>query len=173
MAPRSQEQSIARLLPGIQCDEVLCWVGSTEEPDSAVQIGRALAQTTGGRCHVVAGLDTPQRADDGQQRQAPLTPETISRANRRLSKLYGEDVVTMALPGHSISEVRRYARSHHVTLVVMGEQALEVERKYGESLCDQAPCTLMIIVPPARGGSPTYSGRGNRAPRMGQQQQEG
>jgi len=171
MANDRLEQDLAQLLPGIQCDEVLCWVASTEEPDSAVQVGRALARGSGGRCHVVAGLDTSRGPSSGQERQPPITPETISRANRRLSKLYGEEVVTMALPGHCITEVRRYARSHQVTLVVMGEQALEVERKYGESLCDQAPCTLMIIVPPARGGSPTYSGRGNRAPRMGQQQE--
>jgi K+-sensing histidine kinase KdpD len=172
MANQRHEHELAHLLPGIRCDEILCWVASTEERDAAVQVGRALADGCGGRCHVVAGLDTPRQTESGGHRSAPLTPETISRANRRLSKLYGKDVVTMALPGHCISEVRRYARSHQVTLVVMGEQALAIEKSYGESLCDQAPCTLMIIVPPARSGSPTYSGRGTSAVREDKQQEE-
>jgi K+-sensing histidine kinase KdpD len=141
-------------LPGINGDLVLCWVGSTEEPDSVVQVGRSLARRCGGRCHVVVALDSPFRNANGK---APLTPETISRANRRLQKLYGEDVEAMALPGHCINEIRRYASNHRASVIVMGEQALAVERSYGETLHDQAPCTVLIVVPPKSKSRPSQS----------------
>ena len=162
-------------LPGIDGQLVLCWVGSTEEPDPVVDIGHAVAAESSGRCHVVLvldsraeesvgaptatsqGLDSPFRTARGTGVNVPLTPETISRANRQLQKLYGEDVEAMALPGHCISEIRRYASNHQATVIVMGEQALAVERSYGEKLHEHAPCTVMIVVPPTHRSNPTGS----------------
>lgn len=148
-------QAETKPLPGLDGQLVLCWVGSTEESDSVVDIGRALARGCGGQCHVVVALDSPFRAALGSN--APLTPETISRANRQLQKLYGEDVEAMALPGHCISEIRRYASNHQATLIVMGEQALAVEHSYGETLHDRAPCTVLIVVPPTHKSRPSGS----------------
>jgi nucleotide-binding universal stress UspA family protein len=143
---RAVVQAKTTRLPGIDGQLVLCWVGSTEERDPVVDLGRTLAADSGGRCHVVVVLGVGGEVSHPGV-VVPQTPETISRANRRLQKLYGEDVAAMALPGHCISEIRRYAINHQATLIVMGEQALAVERAHGERLHEQAPCAVLIVVP--------------------------
>ncbi len=142
-------------LPGLRCGTVLCWVGSADAEDPIVPLARALAAQAQGQCHLVMGLDSPLQVGDrgsgdgvGLGGQAPLTPELIGKAERKLAELYGHELRTMVLPGHPIVEVRRYARRHGVELIVMGQQALETERRYGERLCDSAPCTVMILAPP-------------------------
>jgi len=139
------------LLPGISCHTILCWVGSDDEADAAVEVAAALARHAGGRCQVVMGLDSPHRfrADTPA---TPLTPEVIARAERRLARLYGPTLRTMVLPGHPVAEVRRYARNHKVDLIVMGNQALEVEQSYGERLFERAPCPIMILLKPGQRG---------------------
>ena len=138
----------SKVLLGVRQETVLSWVGATGDADPSVEVAAALARHWGGKCHVVAGLDVT-REPGTLAPQAPLTPEVIGRAEKRLAELYGDSVHTMVLPGHGVHEVRRYARIHNVGLVVMGEQALAVERSYGEAFVDEAPCTVMIIVPPA------------------------
>jgi nucleotide-binding universal stress UspA family protein len=137
------------LLPGISCHAVLCWVGSDDEEDVVVEVAAALAQRSGGRCQVVMGLDSPHRFK-GDTPATPLTPEVIARAERRLARLYGPTLRTMVLPGHPVAEVRRYARNHKVDLIVMGNQALDVEQSYGERLHERAPCPIMILLKPVQ-----------------------
>jgi hypothetical protein len=144
-------------LPGVSCQNVLCWVGSFDKPDPVVLLAQALAQQNHGICQVVLGLDSPYRFRKGLSdwaAQTPLTPEIISRAERRLASLYGDDIRTMVLLGHPVTEVRRFARNHRIDLIVMGRQAMEVEQHYGEQLDDPAPCTIMILLFPRRTSEP-------------------
>jgi len=50
------------------CSRVLCWVRSTERPDSAVPLAQTLARMHKGECHVVMSLDTPPGIPDGIKR---------------------------------------------------------------------------------------------------------
>lgn len=142
------------ILPGRVLNEILCWVASDEEPDTTVQLAQNLAAQSDSRCQVIMGLDSPFRRTDGSftttTSQQPLTPETIAKTQRKLVALYGPDFHPVVVPGHPIAEIRRYAVNRQVDLVVMGEQALRVEKDYGERLADNAPCTLLILVPPAQ-----------------------
>ena len=61
----------------------------------------------------------------------------------------------MVLPGHPVAEIRRYARTQNIDLIVMGEQALAVEKTYGERLLDDAPCTVMVLGLPQQTDNPT------------------
>lgn len=143
-------------LPGLPCKHILCWVGSAEERDPVVEVARALARQANGRSLVVMGLESGGRQQSGGPPvQAPLTPEVIIRAERRLSRLYGEGVDTMVLPGHPVLEVRRYARNHAVDLIVMGEQGSDLEHKYGVRMADQAPCAVMVLLPKRSEGPST------------------
>ena len=127
---------------------ILCWVCSTEKPDSAVPVAQILARMHKGECHVVMSLDAPHKLNHAAGRSTPLTPEIINAAKRKLATLYGEDVFTLVLPGHPIAEIKRYARNKHVSLIIVGEQGLAVERDYGQSLCDDAPCAVMTLYQP-------------------------
>lgn len=145
------------LLPGLTCERVLCWVDLLDREEPIVELGRALTAGAEDACHVVLGLDSPHRVSGaaqpetgGEQARLPLTPEVIGRAERRLGELYGRGVKTMVLPGNPVVEVRRYARRHHVDLIIMGAPALAVERRMGEQLLDNAPCTILILVSPNR-----------------------
>ena len=148
------------LLPGICCRAVLCWVGSNEVQDEVVQVAAALARHGGGDVQVVMGLDLPHRFQSAGP-VLPLTPEVIGGAERRLARLYGPGTRTMVLPGHPVTEVRRYARNHRVDVIVMGSQALQVEQSYGERLFEQAHCPVLILVKPAH-SSLTTPGQSKR-----------
>ena len=141
------------ILPGLVLREILCWVGSDEKADATIQLAQNLALQSGSRCQVIMGMDTPFRRTDGSftssTSQQPLTPESIAEAQRKLVALYGPDLHPVVVPGHPITEVRRYAANRQVDLIVLGEQALRVEEAYGERLADNAPCPLLILVPPA------------------------
>ncbi len=140
------------LPPWIRFKRVLCWVNSTQTEDWIVPIARSLTDSNEGACHVVMCLDCPadttRRDPAGRPNKAPLTPQMISRAGQELAELYSEDVHTIVLPGHPVTEVRRYGRNHKMDLIMIGEQGLALERVYGERLCDNAPCTVMILVLP-------------------------
>lgn len=145
-------------IPGYEADSCICWVGSVKQQDIAFEAARLLAAP--GVCHVVMCLDTPSRLrsapSDGPRRQEPLTPELISTAEAMLRHLYGNGAQVMVLPGNPITEIRRYAHTHGVKLIVMGEQAAALEKEYGERLVDNAPCSVLLFInPPAR-----RSGRG-------------
>lgn len=131
------------------CSRVLCWVHSTEKPDSAVPLAQALARLHKGECHVVMSLDVPSGNHSASGRSTPLTPEIINKAKRQLAHLYGEDVFTLVLPGHPIAEIKRYARNKQINLIIVGEQGLAAERDYGQRLCDDAPCAVMTLFIPA------------------------
>jgi len=105
------------------------------------------------------GLDAPvdQRFPARSEARTPLTPPVIARVGRRLADLYGPDVPTLVLPGHPVKEVRRYAQNHSVDLIVMGQQALRIEQNYGEKLAAHAPCTVMIVIPPALESQPSLT----------------
>ncbi|MEJ2109128.1 MAG: universal stress protein [Acidobacteriota bacterium] len=124
---------------------ILCWVCSMEHIDPAVPLAQTLARMHKGECHVVMSLDTPQRSLPANGRILPLTPEIINAAKQKLAALYGDDVFTLVLPGHPIDEIKRYARNKQMSLIVVGEQGLAVERDYGQSLCSDAPCTVMTL----------------------------
>jgi hypothetical protein len=138
------------------CSKILCWVCSTEKPDSAVPLAQALARLHKGECHVVMSLDVPNGTPGGHSagnhsfsgRCTPLTPEIINRAKQELAHLYGDDVFTLVLPGHPITEIKRYARNKKVKLIIVGEQGLAAEREYGQKLCDDAPCTVLTLFIP-------------------------
>jgi len=127
---------------------ILCWVCSTEQPDAAVPLAQTLARMHKGECHVVMSLDAPHRLNHTAGRSVPLTPEIINAAKQKLATLYGEDVFTLVLPGHPVAEIKRYARNKHVSLIIVGEQGLAVERDYGQSLSDDAPCAVMTLFQP-------------------------
>jgi nucleotide-binding universal stress UspA family protein len=127
---------------------ILCWVCSTEKPDSAVPVAQILARMHKGECHVVMSLDAPPRTHSPSGRCIPLTPEIINIAKQKLASLYGEDVFTLVLPGHPVEEIKRYARNKHMSLIIVGEQGLAAERDYGQSLCDNAPCAVMTLFQP-------------------------
>ena len=128
------------IMRGNDLKNVLCWVDSTDRQDWIVKVGKALSDSCQGRCHAVMGLDCPSRVSGSSAKpakpgRAPLTPEIIALAGKRL-------------PGHPVAEIRRYARTRKVDLIIMGEQALQVERAYGERLIENAPCTVMILATP-------------------------
>jgi nucleotide-binding universal stress UspA family protein len=155
MADDGFSEFVPSLLPGISCKAILCWVGSSEEPDAVVAVASSLASQSRGRCQVVMGLDSPfhhqqdrQGRRDRFRSKSPLTPEVIGRAEKKLSELYGSGVNTMVLPGHPVAEVRRYARNHNIDLIIMGEQGQRVEHQYGERLADRAPCPVLILLYP-------------------------
>jgi len=127
---------------------ILCWVCSTEKPDLAVPLAQTLARMHKGECRVVMSLDAPHRLDPTAGRSIPLTPEIINEAKQKLAHLYGENVFTLVLPGHPVAEIKRYARNKHVSLIILGEQGLAVERDYGQRLCDDAPCAVMTLFQP-------------------------
>ena len=157
------------------CSKILCWVGSTEKPDSAVPLAQVLARLHKGECHVVMSLDIPNGIPGGTPsgnhspsgRCTPLTPEIINRAKQELAHLYGDDVFTLVLPGHPITEIKRYARNKKVKLIIVGEQGLAAEREYGQKLCDDAPCTVLtLFIPTPRieetNSHPALSGMAHR-----------
>ena len=145
---KEKNQMILSLMRGVDLKNVLCWVDSTDRQDWVVKVGKALADSSSGRCHAVMGLDSPSQIGSGKRGRAPLTPEIIALAGKRLSSLYGDEIHTMVLPGHPVAEIRRYARTRHIDLIVMREQALAVERAYGERLIESAPCMVMILATP-------------------------
>jgi nucleotide-binding universal stress UspA family protein len=148
----SSSRRSAPTLPGIGCRKVLCWVNSVAEADRVVLVGMALSEAVGGHCEVVLCLDAPCRSglccELGVERDAPLTPEVISRAEARLARLYGDALPTLVLPGQPVTEIRRYARHKEIELIVMGEQCLNLQRQTGQWLCDDAPCAVLSIVLP-------------------------
>lgn len=131
---------------GLGCHNVLCWVDSTSDADHVVQIARCLSGRGRSRCQVVKCLDAACTEPGG--RPSPLTPEKIEQTEGHLAALYGREVATMVLPGNPVSEVRRYAKNHGVDLIVMGEQGLALESKYGERLIEDPPCAVMVLVLP-------------------------
>jgi nucleotide-binding universal stress UspA family protein len=126
-------------LAGFNCEQILCWVGSAMEPDKIVQVAKSLAKQSSGVFQVVMCLDAGKNT--------PLTPELISQTARNLSRLYGENVPTMVLPGNPLSEIKRYAKNNSVDLIVMGEQGLDIEQEYDQRLIDDAPCAILILIP--------------------------
>ncbi len=148
----SSPRGPASALPGIRCSRVLCWVNSVAELDRVVLVGMALSETVAGHCEVVLCLDAPCRSglscELGVERDAPLTPEVISRAERKLARLYRDALPTLVLPGQPVAEIRRYARHKQIELIVMGEQCLKLQRQTGQWLCDDAPCAVLSIVLP-------------------------
>jgi len=127
---------------------ILCWVCSMEKTDSTVPLAQTLARMHKGECPVVMSLDAPPRIHATSKRRIPLTPEIINEAKQKLATLYGEDVFTLVLPGHPVTEIKRYARNKHMSLIIVGEQGLAAERDYGQSLCDDAPCVVMTLFQP-------------------------
>lgn len=135
---------------------ILCWVTSMNRRDSSAMFGQSLARQNNAECHIVMGLDSPNQLPGTDsslgalEKKAPLTPEVISKAERILARLYCDidHVRTMVLPGHPIQEIRRYARRHQIDLILMGNQGLSVEEKYGERLCESAPCAVIVMIPP-------------------------
>ncbi len=136
-------------LPGISFKRVLCWVNSTAVREWTAELAFSLAASCNGSCHVVMCLDCASRPGNPVQKgNGPLTPELISAACNDLANLYGDDMHTMVLPGNPIAEIRRYARTKEMDLIVMGKQGLAVESLYGEQLYKDAPCTVMVLVMP-------------------------
>ena len=134
----------------------ICWVGSIFETEVALSL--ACAFTKPEPCRVVMGLDSPFRVmGDGQRsprRKAPLTPSIIRTAESRLGNLYGHRARCMVLPGHPVQEIRRYARTQNIELIVMGEQAMAIEAEYGERLIDKPPCAVLLFVDPKGSTAP-------------------
>lgn len=160
----TQKHSSSINLPrGMSLRKVMCWVNSTLEADWIVQIAKSLVSAYNGDCQVVMCMDRPtstlRTAGSHPSGQTPLTPELLALAGQKLSEMYGEDVRTMVLPGHPITEIRRYARTQQVDLIVMGEQALALEKVYGERLFDDAPCTVMLLVTPGSQKNPSNGHR--------------
>jgi nucleotide-binding universal stress UspA family protein len=159
------------IMQGAPFKDVLCWVNSSEKRDWIVKIGRIIADSCEGRCHIVMCLDTSSpigtQGSSKESIRRPLTPEVISQAGGKLRKLYKGEYHTMVLPGHPIAEIRRYALTRKMGLIVMGEQALDVEAAYGERLSDDVSCQMMILVKPGNKGK-SISGRSTDS---GQRQQ--
>ncbi len=145
--------SIRDVLPGVKCEKVVCWVNSLNEAEPVVEIAKTFAAIGSEPCHVVMCLD-PETAERGIT-SAPLTPEVICRAKERLKGLYGADVHTVVLPGHPITEVRRYAHNHHVDLLVVGRQGRAAERTLGEPLSDGLSCAVLMLLLPGLGDQST------------------
>ncbi len=150
----AQSNFILRLTRGTLPRRVLCWVSSSERKDSVVHIAEALSKSCQGQCVTVMCLDSPVKK--------PLTPEVIGQTGTNLSKLYGDEIHTMVLPGHPITEIRRYARTRNIDLIVMGEQALAVEMAYGERLLDDAPCMVIVLALPNPEENPSTNRPANR-----------
>ncbi len=146
--PPATPRQLALRLPGLPCKRVLSWVHSLAEADSSVPVARALARSAAGSHQVVMCLETHPGNRPGLPGRRPLTPQLIGEAQARLTRLYGWRSRVLVLPGHPLVEVRRYARNKRVDLVVLGEQALAVERAYRQRLCDDAPCAVMILLLP-------------------------
>jgi nucleotide-binding universal stress UspA family protein len=147
---------ILKLTRGTEPRRILCWVGSTEKPDWVVKVAETLSNLCQGQCVTVMCLDSPNRqGNKPTASKKPLTPEVIGKAGKKLSTLYGNDLHTMVLPGHPIAEIRRYARTRNIDLIVMGEQALAVEKAYGECLLDDAPCMVMALAFPKQEENPS------------------
>lgn len=140
------------ILPGLDVQIVLCWVGSTDEADPVVAVAQSLAAGFGARCRMIMGLVSPFRSQRSSEQEMvePLTPGAIAATQRRLADLYGDELQPIVVPGNPVVEVRRYVGAHRVDLVVLGEQALSVEAECGQRLADDAPCNLLILVPPSR-----------------------
>ena len=144
--PLPRPDHSAPRLPGLPCKRVLSWVLSLVEADSSVPVAQALARSAAGSHQVVMCLETdPGNRPDLPSRR-PLTPELIAEAQARLTRLYGWHSMALVLPGHPLVEIRRYAHNKHVDLVVLGEQALALERAHRDRLCDHAPCAVMVLV---------------------------
>ena len=144
----SGEASLRKLSELFRCNNVLCLVNSISEQEKAVGVAKSLAACSSGICKVVMCLDAPRltsRGDKGLGKHAPLTPEVIGKTEHKLSELYGKDVSSMVLPGHPVTEIRRYARNNGVDLIVIGEQGMALERKYNERICDDVPCVVMML----------------------------
>lgn len=128
----------------------VCWVGCLEHREPAFALACAVADS--GPCHVVMCLDSPARLEPHRPlppgRQQPLTPEVIAAAEAMLQQLYRREAKTMVLPGDPIIEIRRYAQTHDVGIIVMGSQALAIEHEYGRRLVDDAPCPVLVFVTP-------------------------
>lgn len=138
---------------GLLGERCICWVASTRQTDGAVSLARDLVWPN--PCHLVLCLDSPDRVSPekggGAGRRRPLTPEVIGKATVMLRELYGPDTSVMVLPGRPLAEIRRYARTNQVSLIVMGKQALTVEAEYGERLLDDPPCPILVFVEPQNG----------------------
>lgn len=138
--------------PGSCLERCVCWIASTREVDQAVALARALVRPN--PCHLVLSLDSPNRVTTRRPmppvRGEPVTPEVIGKASSMLRYLYGSETHVMVLPGNPLTELRRYVRTHDVSLVVMGSQALAVEQEYGERLIDDPPCPVVVFVDPRR-----------------------
>ena len=146
--------SIRDVLPGVKCEKVICWVGSTDAPDRVVEVAKSFAAIGGEPCHVVMCLNPGGRDGPRDRRgRAPLTPELICSAGDRLKGLYGSEVYTVVLPGYPVTEIRRYATNHHADLIVIGEQGRKVERECGEQLMDTAPCAVLNLALPSPEGA--------------------
>lgn len=140
----------------------VCWVASTRERDAAVSVVRELVRSA--PCHVVICLDSPHRLDAGRptgvDRRRPMTPELIRTATSMLRKLYGPDTDAMVLLGEPLAEIRRYVRTQHIDLVVMGEQAIAIENEYHARLIDDPPCPVLVFVDPDRSRAELHAGSG-------------
>ena len=141
-----------QVLCGEKGGQCVCWVASTKEADAAVALAKELGRPN--PCRVVLCLDSPDRLYARQssptRRRGPLTPEMIGRATSLLHNLYGPDTEAMVLPGEPLAEIRRYVRTHNISLVVMGEQALTLESEYDARLIDDPPCPVLLFVDPTR-----------------------
>lgn len=147
MAADAQQDVLDTLL-GLRVDRCLCWVASLKEPEAVFPLACALADSR--RCQVVLGLDSPHRINStgeaAPEKKKPLTPEVIMTAEVRLRQLYGEECGTVVLPGHPIRELRRYAIRNRIDLIVMGQQAIDIEREYNERVVDDAPCNILCLI---------------------------
>jgi nucleotide-binding universal stress UspA family protein len=141
--------SIRDVLLGEKCEKVLCWVDSADRAEPVVEVAKTFAAIGSEPCHVVMCLD-PEAGNGKAARRtsAPLTPEVICSAKERLKGLYGSDVHTVVLPGHSLTELRRYARHHHADLIVVGRQGRAVEKASGEQLSDGVSCAVLTLILP-------------------------
>ena len=144
------QQNILDTFLGLKVDRCLCWVASLKEAEAVFPLACALVNTR--QCQVVMGLDSPHRIDStgeaAPKKKKPLTPEVIMTAEVRLKQLYGEECGTVVLPGHPIRELRRYAIRNRIDLIVMGQQAIDIEREYNERVVDDAPCTILCLIVP-------------------------